>query len=128
MPTCWPGRGGPKRHAPPIARPSRSNRTPQDTLQRHRVLRGHGHVHWRPAFSRGAISPHERGVSREWGDANGSDMTGRSMLSGGSWMGWVLRLIETGAESPVQGIDVMEISRPRDLGEIANLGLTLREA
>ena len=43
-------------------------------------------------------------------------------------MGWVLRLVETGAESPVQGIDVMEISRPRDLGDIASLGLTLPEA
>ncbi len=29
-PTCWLGRSGPKRRAPPIARPSRSNRTPQD--------------------------------------------------------------------------------------------------
>ena len=42
--TCWLARGGPKRLAP----------------QRHRVLRRHGHVHWRPALSRDPISPHER--------------------------------------------------------------------
>jgi hypothetical protein len=29
-PPCWLGRSGPKRRAPPIARPWRSNRTPQD--------------------------------------------------------------------------------------------------
>jgi len=42
-------------------------------------------------------------------------------------MGWVLRLIETEAGSQAQGIDVMEISRPCSLGEIADLGLTLPE-
>src|ERR1700758_2046504 len=31
-------------------------------------------------------------------------------------------------DSPARGVDVMEISRPGDLGDIANLGLTLPEA
>jgi hypothetical protein len=44
-------------------------------------------------------------------------------------MGWVLRLVETETDSPsTQGLDVMEISRSRGLGDIANLGLTLAEA
>jgi hypothetical protein len=43
-------------------------------------------------------------------------------------MGWVLRLVETGTDSRARSVDVMEISRPNDLGVIANLGLTLPEA
>jgi hypothetical protein len=43
-------------------------------------------------------------------------------------MKWVLRLVETETDSPVRGVDVLEISRPRDLGDIANLGLTLAKA
>src|SRR5271157_2484735 len=43
-------------------------------------------------------------------------------------MGWVLRLVETETDSPGPGVDVMEIRPPRDLGDIAHLGLTLLEA
>src|ERR1700737_1885605 len=43
-------------------------------------------------------------------------------------MGWVLRLVETETDSPGPGVDVMESSRSRDLGDIAKLGLTLPEA
>ena len=44
-------------------------------------------------------------------------------------MGWVVRLVETGTDrSPARGVDVLEIGRPNDLGDIANLGLTLPEA
>ena len=43
-------------------------------------------------------------------------------------MGWVLRLVGTGTNGPAEGVDVMEIRAPRDLGHIANLGLTLSEA
>jgi hypothetical protein len=49
------------------------------------------------------------------------------LSAGGSWMGWVLRLVETGTDSRTRSVDVMEISRPNDLGVIANLGLTLPE-
>jgi hypothetical protein len=43
-------------------------------------------------------------------------------------MGWVLRIVETETDSPGPGVDVMEIRPPRDLGDIAHLGLTLPEA
>src|SRR3954464_6449519 len=42
-------------------------------------------------------------------------------------MGWVLRLVETGVENFGRSIDVMEIIRPGDLGNLADLGLTLLE-
>ena len=41
-------------------------------------------------------------------------------------MAWIVRLAETGAKGP--GVDIMEISRSGDLGDIANLGLTLAES
>jgi hypothetical protein len=40
---------------------------------------------------------------------------------------WILRLVKTGAEVEDPGTDLMEISRPDGLGDIANLGLTLSE-
>src|ERR671916_1292131 len=43
-------------------------------------------------------------------------------------MAWVLRLIETGADGQGRSIDVLEISRPNTLHDIAGLGLTLPEA
>jgi hypothetical protein len=42
-------------------------------------------------------------------------------------MGWVLRLVETEGDGPARWIDVMEISRFRDVDDIANLGLSLAE-
>ena len=68
------------------------------------------------------------GVSRNWWDVAGIDMTGQEMLTWGSSMRWVLRLIETGMPSGVAGVDVMEISRPDGASNIADLGLTLSEA
>jgi len=41
---------------------------------------------------------------------------------------WILRLVNTGAEGEGPCTDVMEIHRPGDLVDIANLGLTLAEA
>jgi hypothetical protein len=43
-------------------------------------------------------------------------------------MGWVLRLVETGINSPSRVIDVMDIRPLGDLGDITKLGLTLSEA
>jgi len=40
----------------------------------------------------------------------------------------ILKLVQTGAEGEDPGTDLMEISRPDGLGDIANLGLTLSEA
>ena len=42
-------------------------------------------------------------------------------------MKWVLRLVQTGAAGEARSTDVMEIVRPDDLGDIADLGLTLAE-
>ncbi len=42
-------------------------------------------------------------------------------------MRWVLRLVETKGEGQSQSTDVIEIVRPDDLGNIADLGLTLAE-
>jgi hypothetical protein len=41
---------------------------------------------------------------------------------------WVLRLVEIGAEGEERCADVMEISRPDSLDDIADLGLTLADA
>ncbi len=43
-------------------------------------------------------------------------------------MGLVLRLVETRTDSETRSVDVLEISRPGDLRDIENLGLTLAEA
>jgi len=42
-------------------------------------------------------------------------------------MGWVLRLVESGVEGSPGSIDVLEIERPGDLGDLADLGLTHAE-
>src|SRR5258706_16372325 len=54
------------------------------------------------------------------------DRPGR-IRSGGSLMGWVLRLAETGPDA-AESIDLIEIDRSSGLADIANLGLTLSEA
>jgi len=41
---------------------------------------------------------------------------------------WILRLVKIGVEGEGPCTDVMEINRPGDLVDIANLGLTLSEA
>jgi len=63
------------------------------------------------------------GVPRNWGEEDGSDMTAGLSPAGGSWMGWVLRLVETGTDNPARDVDVMKIARPGTLADIANLGL-----
>jgi hypothetical protein len=48
--------------------------------------------------------------------------------AGDSWMEWTLRLVGTGMDGQSRSCDVMVISRPDDLGQITNVGLTLAEA
>jgi hypothetical protein len=43
-------------------------------------------------------------------------------------MEWTLRLVARGLDGQSQSVDVLEISRPDGLGDIASLGLTLSEA
>jgi hypothetical protein len=40
---------------------------------------------------------------------------------------WIVRLVKTGDDGEEQCIDVMKINRPDDLGDVANLGLTLAD-
>src|SRR3954467_2878812 len=51
----------------------------------------------------------------------------RSLTEGGC-VAWVLRLVEIGAAGEERCADVMEISRPDSLDDIADLGLTLADA
>jgi hypothetical protein len=44
----------------------------------------------------------------------------------GCSVGWIVKLAEAGAEGP--DVEIMEISGRGDLGDIANLGITLAEA
>jgi hypothetical protein len=43
-------------------------------------------------------------------------------------MDWMLRLVGIGTDGPFRSFDVMAISRPDGLGDIANLGMSLAEA
>jgi hypothetical protein len=54
-------------------------------------------------------------------------MTGRVCARLGMRMRWVLRLVETGVEGAVRSADVLEIVRPGDLGDLADLGLTMAD-
>ena len=48
--------------------------------------------------------------------------------AGDSRMEWTLRLVGTGIDGQSRSFDVMVISRPDGLGDIANLGMTLSDA
>ena len=48
--------------------------------------------------------------------------------AGDSRMEWTLRLVGMGIDGQSRSFEVMAISRPDGLGDIANLGLTLAEA
>src|SRR5271165_6888128 len=48
-------------------------------------------------------------------------------LIGSGRVAWTVRLVKTGADGEEQWVDVMQINRADDLGDIANLGLTLAE-
>jgi hypothetical protein len=50
-----------------------------------------------------------------------------SFFDVGERVAWILRLVKIGAEGEGRALDVMEINRPDDLGDIADLGLTLDE-
>src|SRR3954470_3105276 len=67
------------------------------------------------------------GPSRDWGCDGGRVFRARSLTEGG-YVAWVLRLVEIGAEGEGSCTDVVEISRPDGLVDIADLGLTLAEA
>jgi hypothetical protein len=49
-------------------------------------------------------------------------------MTGGGRVAWILRLVKTGAEGEGHCTDVIEIIRPADLSDIADLGLALADA
>ncbi|MBV9118650.1 MAG: hypothetical protein JOY63_14945 [Acetobacteraceae bacterium] len=49
-------------------------------------------------------------------------MTSGVIADWGLCMGWTLRLAETGTDGGARSEEALEISRPNDLGEIANPG------
>jgi hypothetical protein len=62
-----------------------------------------------------------------WGCGAEQGMTGRMFRRLGIRMGWVLRLVESGIEGSSGSVDVLQINRPEDLGNLSNLGLTHAE-
>ena len=42
-------------------------------------------------------------------------------------MAWIVRLVSLGAEGEERSTDVLRIAKPRDLADLASLGLTLAE-
>ena len=62
---------------------------------------------------------------QNWG-ASGCRIFSLLFLDRGWGVEWILRLAAAGGEGPC--VDIMKISKPDDLGDIANLGLTLTEA
>jgi hypothetical protein len=61
-----------------------------------------------------------------WG-ARAKGAFSRFVLTLGERVAWIVRLVKIGAEADGQALDVMEINRPDDLADIADLGLTLSE-
>jgi len=68
------------------------------------------------------------GDRREIGGATAVGYFRARSLTEGGYVAWVLRLVEIGAEGEGSCADVVEISRPDGLVDIADLGLTLAEA
>src|SRR4051812_30941013 len=68
------------------------------------------------------------GDRREIGGATAVGYFRARFLTEGGYVAWVLRLVEIGAEGEGSCADVVEISRPDGLVDIADLGLTLAEA
>src|ERR687894_1904172 len=65
---------------------------------------------------------------REIGGATAVGYFRARSLTEGGYVAWVLRLVEIGADGEGSCADVVEISRPDGLVDIADLGLTLAEA
>ena len=71
------------------------------------------------------VVPRIQGLVQNWGRQR--ELGSFSLFSERGWgVGWIVRLVEAGAEG--SGVEIVEITKPDDLGDIANLGLTLAEA
>src|SRR5215208_6098489 len=71
---------------------------------------------------------HATGDRREIGGGTAVRYFRTRSLTEGGCVAWVLRLVEIGAEGEGRCADVVEISRPDGLVDIADLGLSLAEA
>ena len=87
-------------------------------------IEGPGNFADGPAF----LNQREDGDRREIGGATAVGYFRARSLTEGGYVAWVLRLVEIGAEGEGSCADVVEISRPDGLVDIADLGLTLAEA
>ena len=76
----------------------------------------------------GVIRRGRRWNCQESGGVSYNDISSQLFTGCVMMMRWVLKLVETGTEGEARCMDVMEIVRPDDLGDIADLGLTLAEA
>ena len=78
-----------------------------------------------PADSRGL--PLRRGDCRKSWGLRGTRAFSGLPLTWGESVAWILRLVKIGTDGEGRSRDVMEIERPDDLADIADLGLTLSE-
>jgi hypothetical protein len=79
---------------------------------------------WTRAMFQFTVEVGLRGPPRNWGWECVPGIFA-PVLGPGVGVEWILRLAAAGGEGPC--VDIMEISKPDDLGDIANLGLTLAE-
>ena len=68
----------------------------------------------------------QHGLVQTWGCQCVSDIFAPVVRPGGRGVRWILKLAVAGDEGAC--VEVMEVSKPDDLSDIANLGLTLTEA
>ena len=130
--------------ATPSAKSARPEKSPQ-RLEKAQNGLGHDNGALRPAGSRGPrpspattrpdtaslqsqrVGSYELGLPGDWGCGRRSGNFASDLLIGGRRVAWIVRLVKTGADGERQCADVLKINRPDDLGDIANLGLTLAE-
>jgi hypothetical protein len=74
-----------------------------------------------------ASRPSHLGLPQSWGCKRQEDILAPFIGREAARVVWILRLVKIGTEAEGQAVDVMEINRPYDLGNIADLGLTLAE-
>src|SRR4051794_38931844 len=100
------------------------------------AMERHGHLQLAPEVRIGVLAMSAATIDRALKDGGRREIGGttavgyfraRSLTEGG-YVAWVLRLVEIGAEGKGSCADVVEISRPDGLVDIADLGLTLAEA
>jgi hypothetical protein len=70
-------------------------------------------------------TPVQTGTAANFGVSTHEDIF--AVFDPGERVAWILRLVKLGAAGEGPALDVVEINRPDDLGEIADLGMRLEE-